>query len=123
MVFYCRVQSSEIGQQPPFDCTVEAEQIGLFVNRVQVAEDALPGKPAHFHLECVVDRLLALGNSLAYPYRWGSNREGYFCHLKNPIDFDLLGADFTFPKSIHLARHRGLIYCERTGCVIKHAIA
>ena len=90
------------------------------MNKIHVLDDALPKQPAHSHLECVVDYLLSLGNSLAHTYRWGSNREGYFCHLRDPIDFDALEANFSFPATIHLVRAKGLIYCEKTGCIIAH---
>lgn len=88
------------------------------MSKIPVPNDALPGQPAHSHLEGVVDYLLASGNSLAHAYRWGSNREGYFCHIKEPINFDALEANFDFPSTIHRVRARGLIYCEKTGCVI-----
>jgi hypothetical protein len=88
------------------------------MKKIQVSVDALPGQPAHSHLEEVVDYLLACGNSLAHEYRWGSNREGYFCHFHKLIDFDILEAHFNFPPTIHLVRARGLIYCEKTGCII-----
>ena len=73
----------------------------------------------HAHLEIVVDFLLLHGNSLAHNFRWGSNREGYFCHLRKPIDFNKLNENFDFPKSIIFGEERNVIFCQNTGCIIQ----
>lgn len=89
------------------------------MKQLQIDGDALPGMPLYANLEVVVDYLLGNGNTLTHTYRWGSNREGYFCHVQKPIDFDLLIAKFQFPPTIVLGRDRNVIYCETTGCSIQ----
>lgn len=89
------------------------------MNKIRVLDDAPAGQPLHAHLEPVVDYLLANGNSLAHTYRWGSNREGYFCHVSNPIDFDGLEAAFEFPPTIVFGKERNVVYCQNTGCLIQ----
>lgn len=89
------------------------------MDKVKVPDDAPPLQPLHTHLEGVVDYLLANGNWLAHAYRWGSNREGYFCHILNPIDFDGLLMKFEFPSTIIFGRDRNIIYCQKTGCLIQ----
>ena len=82
-------------------------------------DDAPLGQPSYAHLESVVDYLLSTGNRLAHNFRWGSNRDGYFCHLALPIDFDGLERNFVFPPTIVFGKARNIIQCEKTGCVIK----
>lgn len=89
------------------------------MSKIQIASDAPSGMPLHSHLEKIVDFLLLNGNKLAHNYRWGSNREGYFCHLTEPIDFSRLETTFEFPSTIILGKTTNVIYCERTGCTIK----
>ena len=89
------------------------------MNKVDISDDAPEGQPSHAHLEVVVDYLIANGNSLAHTYRWGSNREGYFCHVLRSIDFDGLVATFNFPASVFFGRERNLIYSKKTGCIIQ----
>ena|SRR5688572_4961611 len=72
-----------------------------------------PGaRPAYLHLEPIVDLLLERGNVLAHPFRWGENRTGYFCHLREPIDFALVEASFELPPNILLNREEGSIECD-----------
>lgn len=89
------------------------------MSKIAVLNDAPLGQPMHAHLEIVVAFLLLHGNLLAHDFRWGSNREGYFCHLKEPIDFDKLNANFEFPKTIVLGKERNIIFCQNTGCIIQ----
>lgn len=51
-------------------------------------------------LDPLVDLLLAHGNQLAEPNRWGANPTGYFCLLNHPIDFDLVEQFFDLPSMI-----------------------
>jgi hypothetical protein len=92
------------------------------MSKLPIQDDAPFGTPLHTNLEVVVDYLLLNGNALAHSYRWGSNREGFFCHLTGPIDFDGLASQFEFPKTIILGRERNLIYCQKTGCLIQTLI-
>lgn len=87
--------------------------------KIKVPDDAPAGKPLHAHLEVVVDYLLSHGNTLSHAYRWGSNREGYFCYVAKPIDFERLEASFEFPPTIVMGKERNVISCRKTGCVIK----
>lgn len=93
------------------------------MHKKRILADAPPGQPLHAHLEPIVDCLIASGNSLAHPYRWGSNREGYFCHMARPIDFSRLMENFEFPPTIVFGLGRNVIYCQNTGCVIQTEIA
>lgn len=89
------------------------------MGKIRVLDDAPADQPVHAHLDIVVDYLLSHGNSLAHAYQWGSNREGYFCHITNPIDFDQLEMAFEFPSTIVLGKERNVIYCQKTGCLIQ----
>ncbi|WP_159076047.1 hypothetical protein [Microvirgula aerodenitrificans] len=89
------------------------------MSKIKIYDDAPSGVSLHAHLEVVVDYLLANGNSLAHAYRWGSNRDGYFCHVSNPINFDELIAVFEFPPTIILGKEQNVIYCQKTGCLIQ----
>jgi hypothetical protein len=71
------------------------------------------------HLEPIVDALLAAGNTLATPYRWGENRTGYFCHLVRPIDFALVKQEFELPDFILLNPSEDSIECDRTWATIQ----
>ena len=72
-------------------------------------KELVRGKRGHSLLDPVVDLLLAHGNRLAVPYRWGSNPTGYFCLLAHPVDFDLVEASFDIPSSVTLNRRLGTI--------------
>jgi len=76
-------------------------------------------RPVYFHLEPIVDALLAAGNSLARPYRWGENRTGYFCFLSQPIDFGLVAKEFEIPDFVRLNEADGSIECDRTWTTIR----
>jgi hypothetical protein len=89
------------------------------MHKTRILADAPPGHPLHSHLEPIVDFLIATGNSLTHPYRWGSNREGYFCHFVRPIDFSALVDSFEFPTTIVLGVGQNVIYCQNTGCTIQ----
>lgn len=75
--------------------------------------------PVYAHLQPIVDYLLKNGNRLSHDFFWGSNREGYFCHLDKPIDFAALENAFILPKTVHLIPLRNTIYCERSGSIIQ----
>ncbi|MCC8442380.1 hypothetical protein LN449_07630 [Xanthomonas cannabis] len=87
--------------------------------KIKINSDIEKGQMVYSHLDPVVDYLLDSGNGLAHAYRWGSNREGYFCHLLRPIDFNSLLQVFDFPDEIVVAVDNNVIYAEKTGCIIK----
>lgn len=91
------------------------------MSKIVLLDDALPGQPLWTHLEPVVEYLLANGNRLSYEYRWGSTREGFYCHVVLPIDFDGLEREFLFPPTIILGRAGNVIFDEKTGCLIQAA--
>jgi hypothetical protein len=68
--------------------------------------DAPLGQPLYAHLEPIVEYLLSAGNRLAHNFRWGSSRDGYFCHLALPIDFDKLERNFVRPPTPAYDRFR-----------------
>jgi uncharacterized membrane protein len=76
-------------------------------------------RPVYAHLEPIVDLLLANGNQLARPYRWGENRTGFYCFLSKPIDFDLIESAFVLPQTVRLARSGGRVECDVTWASIK----
>jgi hypothetical protein len=65
--------------------------------------------PKYNLLEPILELLLAHGNEISTGYRWGSNPTGYFCILKNEIDFALIESTFIIPSSIQLVREFGEI--------------
>lgn len=79
------------------------------------------GEPEYAHLQPVVDFLLAHGNRSSNSFVWGNNRTGYFCHLKNDIDFEALKSKFDFPDSIKINEQTQTIDCFNTYAVIKKA--
>jgi hypothetical protein len=83
--------------------------------------DAYPkdGSADYSHLQPILDYLIENGNSSVNTYLWGSNRTGYFCHLKNDIDFDGIRKDFDLPNSIKLNESTQTIDCFNTYAVIK----
>ena len=81
--------------------------------------EAPPQQMPYAHLDPIVDYLLANGNKLAYDFRWGSDREGFYCHLLDPIDFDGLERNFVFPSTIRMGRARNVIVTDTGGCIIK----
>lgn len=76
-------------------------------------------RPVYAHLEPIVDLLLANGNALALPFRWGENRTGFFCSLSKPIDFDLIETTFSLPSTVRLARVEGNVECDVTWACIQ----
>ena len=65
--------------------------------------------PKYNILEPILKHLLENGNELATDYRWGSNPTGYFCILRNKIDFGLIEENFELPSSIQLDHEYGEI--------------
>lgn len=79
------------------------------MNKIKLVKENFTGRPRYALLDPILDLLLANGNELATTYRWGSNPTGYFAILKNPIDFDLIEANFELPESIILNKRYGEI--------------
>lgn len=67
---------------PAYDPSLVEDQM----TKTMLLDDGPIDQPLYAHLESVVDYLLSTGNRLAHSFRWGSNRDGYFCHLTLPID-------------------------------------
>lgn len=76
-------------------------------------------RPAYEHLRPIVALLLSTGNELARDYEWGSDRTGYYCLLRKPIDFDLVEAEFEIPEFIQMGRLTGCIECNETWVSIR----
>jgi hypothetical protein len=79
-------------------------------------------RPVYSHLEPIVDLLLANGNKLALPYRWGENRTGFYCILAQPIDFPLVRASFDLPSHVRLEVETGSIQCDVTWASMRGAM-
>lgn len=72
------------------------------------------------HMEPIVDFLLANGNALTYVNsKWGSDRTGYLCWLKKPIDKALILQHFILPETI-ITSESGDLDCHLTYVRIKH---
>jgi hypothetical protein len=89
------------------------------MSKIIIKEEAPRDASIYSHLEPLVDSLIVSGNTLAKGFRWGSNREGFFCYFQNPIDFELLKKEFELPPTIYLGEERNVVYCEKSGCVIQ----
>ncbi|WDE13512.1 hypothetical protein [Thalassomonas haliotis] len=77
------------------------------------------GTPDYSHLIPIVDYLFSTGNASVNDYDWGNNRTGYFCHLKNKIDFHDLLEHFELPPSIKLNQESQTIDCMNTYSIIR----
>ncbi|TEW45740.1 hypothetical protein [Psychromonas algicola] len=72
------------------------------------------------HMEPIVDFLLQNGNELFYTNsKWGSDRTGYLCWLKKPIDKALVLANFNLPETIKMSE-TGDMDCYITSTRIKY---
>lgn len=78
-----------------------------------------PGKSEYSHLQPIVDFLLKNGNRSSNDFIWGNNRTGYFCHLKNNIDFEAIKNKFEIPESIKINESKQTIDCFNTYALIK----
>jgi len=56
------------------------------------------------HLEPIVEALINSDNSVIGQGVFNFDRDGWYCLLDKPIDFDLLESLFEFPKNIQLSR-------------------
>lgn len=77
------------------------------------------GKPEYSHLQPIVDFLLEGGNKSSNSFLWGNNRTGYFCHLKEEIDFKGILDNFELPESIKLDEKSQTIDCFNTYSMIR----
>jgi hypothetical protein len=89
------------------------------MKRTVIADIGPMNSPVYTHLQPLVDFLLASGNELSHAFMWGSNRDGYYCHLAKPIDFQALEKSFIIPRTVHFIPERDTIYCERSGSIIQ----
>lgn len=82
--------------------------------------DEVEGQPYEI-LEPILQLLLNNGNEINTDYRWGSNPTGYFCILKNKIDFDLVEKTFKLPSSVQVMRQYGSIDYGLGTVIIRYA--
>ncbi|HEY4541293.1 MAG TPA: hypothetical protein VIG66_02850 [Noviherbaspirillum sp.] len=72
-------------------------------------------------LDPVVDLLIAHGNRLSEPYRWGSNPTGYFCLLEQALDLELVESYFDLPATVTLNRRLGIVDYGLGTAIIRQA--
>ncbi len=89
------------------------------MTKLKIEPYAEKGKPDYYHLNPVVEFLFKIGNESSNDFIWGNNRTGYFCHLKNKINFTQLQENFDFPESIKLSEEKQSIDCFNTYSIIK----
>ncbi len=89
------------------------------MRKIKITPYPKDGEPDYSHLQPIVDYLINRGNKSINPYVWGNNRTGYFCHVKDDIDFDKLREVFDFPDSIKINEVTQTIDCFNTYTVIK----
>lgn len=90
-------------------------------NKIKISARPEQGEALYSHLQPIVDFLLAGGNKPSSRFLWGNNRTGYFCHLKNDIDFEGVKDNFELPDSIKLNEGAQTIDCFHTYSLIKKA--
>jgi len=83
------------------------------MKKIKIENDSPMDKFLYYHLEPIIDFLINNGNALKHNYRWGSNREGYFCHLNFSIDFKLIRANFILPNTIILDELSSSLYFKK----------
>lgn len=88
-------------------------------NKITILKYPQKGDPPYGHLQPIVDFLLQGGNVSANSFLWGNNRTGYFCHLKNNIDFEGVKEIFNIPDSIKIDEDAQTIDCLNTYSLIK----
>lgn len=71
------------------------------------------------HLEPIVIFLQRNGNQAVSPSLFELDKDGWYCLLEKPIDFDLLDKKFEFPSSISLSRKDNAILDTLTWVEIK----
>lgn len=84
-------------------------------------ESSSAAKP-YEHLKPIVEVLIADGNVPSNAH--GSipidelgfymNRDGWICALRDPINFELISANFEMPPTIKLNKTENTIFCERS---------
>jgi hypothetical protein len=86
---------------------------------IKIEAYAPDGMPDYYHLQPIVDYLIEHGNEPCNSFLWGNNRTGYFCHLKNEIDFKQLLSVFDLPDTIQIDTEKQTIDCLNTYSLIK----
>lgn len=82
------------------------------------SESRDPSRPwAHF--EPIIDLLARHGNEAIGAKVFLLDKDGWYCQLQKPIDFDLLEIAFEFPNNLVLSRADGAILDSRTWVEIR----
>ncbi len=92
------------------------------MQKIKIAPYPKKGTVDYSHLQPIVDYLIENGNKSVNSYLWGNNRTGYFCHLKNDIDFEGVKKVFDLPSSIKLNEKTQTIDCFNTYSLIKKSL-
>jgi hypothetical protein len=90
--------------------------------KVVIDPDAASEDEPYAYLKPLVRALLAAGNEPSSPYGghvpntlgFYRDKDGWRCDLRDPIDFDLIAAEFALPPSIELNRATNSITDRRT---------
>lgn len=93
------------------------------MKKIKIASYPKDGSPGYSHLQPLVDFLLDGGNKSLHPYLWGNDRTGYFCHLRDDIDFEGIRKNFDLPASIKINEKEQTIDCMNTYSLIKYIAA
>lgn len=92
------------------------------MKKIQIQPYADKSTPVYYHLNPVIDYLIAEGYEPSNRFLWGANRTGYFAHFRNDIDFIKLKDSFDFPLSIQVDEILQTIDCFKTYSMIKGGV-
>jgi len=88
--------------------------------KINIQRSPENNESGYAHMQPIVDFLLKNGNELTHANsKWGSDRTGYVCWLKKPIDKTLVLQHFNLPDTIIISES-GDLDCHLTYVRIKH---